>query len=97
MAMALAEGQGKNWPKAKNALAEGQSPPQELEVSPRSGLYLLVMKYLANFSPATVLTATYIKKINVFDIFYITKIYAILGAQLGGVGEGGSCNSATGF
>ena len=32
----------KNWPKAKNALAEGQSPPQELEVSPRGGLYLLV-------------------------------------------------------
>ena len=43
MAMALAEGQGKNWPKAKNALAEGQSHPQELEVSPRSGLYLLVI------------------------------------------------------
>ena len=31
-----------SWPKAKNALAEGQSSPQELEVSPRSGLYLLV-------------------------------------------------------
>ena len=45
MAMGLAEGQGKNWPKAKNALAEGQSPPQELEVSPRSGLYLLVDSY----------------------------------------------------
>ena len=28
--------------RAKNALAEGRSPPQELEVSPRSGLYLLV-------------------------------------------------------
>ena len=28
--------------RAKKALAEGQSPPQELEVSPRSGLYLLV-------------------------------------------------------
>ena len=48
MDIALAEGQKrigrrpkKNWPKAKNALAEGQSPPQELEVSPRSGLYLL--------------------------------------------------------
>ena len=27
----------------KKALAEGQSPPQELEVSPRSGLYLLVI------------------------------------------------------
>ena len=45
MAMALAEGQGKNWPKAKNALAEGQSPPQELETSPRSGLYILVLNY----------------------------------------------------
>ena len=28
--------------RAKKASAEGQSPPQELEVSPRSGLYLLV-------------------------------------------------------
>ena len=26
----------------KRALAEGRSPPQEREVSPRSGLYLLV-------------------------------------------------------
>ena len=33
----------KNWPKAKIALAEGQSPPQELEVSPRRGLYFLVL------------------------------------------------------
>ena len=29
--------------RAKKASAEGQSPPQELEVSPRSGLYLLVV------------------------------------------------------
>ena len=29
--------------RAKNASAEGRSPPQELEVSPRSGLYLLVV------------------------------------------------------
>ena len=28
---------------AKKGLAEGQSPPQEIEVSPRSGLYLLVI------------------------------------------------------
>ena len=28
--------------RAKKASAEGRSPPQELEVSPRSGLYLLV-------------------------------------------------------
>ena len=49
MDMALAEGQKKigrrpkkSWSKAKNALAEGQSPPKELEVSPRSWLYLLV-------------------------------------------------------
>ena len=27
---------------AKKASAKGRSPPQELEVSPRSGLYLLV-------------------------------------------------------
>ena len=33
---------GRPWPKATKPLAEGQSPPQELEVSPRSGLYLLV-------------------------------------------------------
>ena len=33
----------KDWPKAKKALAVGQSPPQELEVSPCSGLYLLVI------------------------------------------------------
>ena len=53
--MALAKGQKrigrrpkKNWPKAKNALAEGQSPPQELEVSPRSGLYLLVYIFFFN-------------------------------------------------
>ena len=32
----------RDLPKAKNALAKGQSPPQELEVSPRSGLLLLV-------------------------------------------------------
>ena len=32
----------KDWPKPKKALAEGQSPPQQLEVSQRSGLYLLV-------------------------------------------------------
>ena len=30
----------------KNALAEGQIPPQKLEVSPRSGLYLLVYIYI---------------------------------------------------
>ena len=29
--------------RAKKAPALGRSPPQELEVSPRSGLYLLVM------------------------------------------------------
>ena len=29
--------------RAKKASAEGLSPPQELEVSPRSGLYLLVI------------------------------------------------------
>ena len=28
--------------RAKKALVKGQSPPQELEVSQRSGLYLLV-------------------------------------------------------
>ena len=28
--------------RAKKSSVEGQSPPQELEVSPRSGLYLLV-------------------------------------------------------
>ena len=28
--------------RAKKVLSKGQSPPQELEVSPRSGLYLLV-------------------------------------------------------
>ena len=34
----------KNGPKQhKKALAEGQSPPQELEVGPRSGPYLLVV------------------------------------------------------
>ena len=32
-------------PKGKKASAESQSPPQELEVSPRSGLYLLVALY----------------------------------------------------
>ena len=49
MGMAVAEGQKrigqrprKSWPKAKKALAKGQSPPQELEVSLSSGLYLLV-------------------------------------------------------
>ena len=36
------------WLKAKKALAEGQNPPQELEVRPRSGLYLLVYKYRDN-------------------------------------------------
>ena len=43
----MAEGQERigrtprnNWPNAKNALAKGQSPPQELEVSPRSNVYL---------------------------------------------------------
>ena len=34
----LSQRSNKDWPKAKKALAEGQSPPQELEVSPRSGL-----------------------------------------------------------
>ena len=29
--------------RAKKALAKGQSPPQELEVGPRSGPYLLVL------------------------------------------------------
>ena len=29
--------------RAKKTSAEGRSPPQELEVSPRSGLYLLVL------------------------------------------------------
>ena len=29
-------------PKGKKSLGLGRSPPQELEVSPRSGLYLLV-------------------------------------------------------
>ena len=55
MDMALAEGQTrigrrprKNWPKAKNALAKCQSPPQELEVSPRSGLYLVVANNITN-------------------------------------------------
>ena len=53
MDMAWAKGQKrigrrprKSWPEAKNALAEGQSPPQELEVRPRSVLYLLVYIYL---------------------------------------------------
>ena len=32
--------------RAKKAAAEGRSPPQELEVSPRSELYLLVKCYL---------------------------------------------------
>ena len=32
----------KDWPKANKASAKGQSPLQELEVSSRSGLYLLV-------------------------------------------------------
>ena len=38
----LAEGQ-KALAEGQKALAEGQSPPQEQEVSPRSGLYLLVL------------------------------------------------------
>ena len=29
--------------RAEKALAKGQSPPQELEVSPHSGLYLIVI------------------------------------------------------
>ena len=33
----------KDWPKAKYALAEGQNPLQEQEVSLRSGLYLLII------------------------------------------------------
>ena len=33
------------WPKAKEGSPEGQSTPQELEVSPHSGLYLLVDQY----------------------------------------------------
>ena len=33
----------KDWAKAKDALAKGQSPLQELEGSLRSGLYLLVV------------------------------------------------------
>ena len=37
------------WPRAKNALSKGQSPPQELEVSRRSGLYLLVKIYINSF------------------------------------------------
>ena len=46
----------KNWPKqhnklffcpkGKKALAEGQSPLQELKVGPRRGPYLLVFKIL---------------------------------------------------
>ena len=32
--------------RTKKASAEGRSPPQELEVSPRSGLYLLVLKVM---------------------------------------------------
>ena len=32
-------------PKGKKASAEGQRPPQELEVSPHTGLYLLVFVY----------------------------------------------------
>ena len=35
-------------PKGKTALAEGRSPPQELEVGPRSGPYLLVTGNSAN-------------------------------------------------
>ena len=30
-----------NWPKQHNKPAEGRSPPQELEVGPHSGPYLL--------------------------------------------------------
>ena len=35
--------------RAKKASAEGRSPPQELEVSPRSGLYLLVTPKAESF------------------------------------------------
>ena len=35
--------------RAKKASAEGRSPPQELEVSPRSGLYLLVVLKVTYF------------------------------------------------
>ena len=38
---------------AKKASAEGRSPPQELEGSPRSGLYLLVEFKRNNFISAT--------------------------------------------
>ena len=36
--------------RAKKASAVGQSPPQELEVSPRSGLYLLVITQIPGWN-----------------------------------------------
>ena len=48
----------KNGPKQhKKALAEGPSPPQELEVGPRSGPYLLVL----------LKEKEYVIKVNVFN------------------------------
>ena len=44
---------GQSSIRAKKALAEGRSPPQELEVSPRSGLYLLVILYYNNLNYST--------------------------------------------
>ena len=38
----LGDNFGKSLQSLKKASAEGQSPPQDLEVSPRSGLYLLL-------------------------------------------------------
>ena len=37
----------KKCPKGKKSLGLGRNPPQELKVSPRSGLYLLVLIILA--------------------------------------------------
>ena len=47
----------KDWQKARKALAKGQSPPQELEVSPSRELYVLVNNVKLNLRDKLVFTA----------------------------------------
>ena len=73
----------KDWPKAKEALAKGQSPLQELEVSPHSWLYVLLCRYYTKLPSSDLLAYVYIiYNLQHKMVFWRRSLWGLLNANI---------------